>query len=177
MSHVICDNGQINSSHKYVCGGILVRHLIWRLSFCQRRQDYCYLTIPQIHRNFVPGQNLCIYFSQKCAYQAHFLLKYMHKFSAGTIQNPYQWKKSKKINIFSGKNHMHVLGFEGVKPGLISEKTRSVFLWWFRWWVFVGDVQFTMVCFWQVSIWVSTLQIPYLVAMLRYFSWILTSPC
>jgi len=35
-----------------------------------------YLTQPQIHRNFVPGQNLCIYFSQKCASRAKGPFKY-----------------------------------------------------------------------------------------------------
>jgi len=53
---------------------------------------------PQIHRNVVPGQNLCIYFCQKCAREG-----------PGTIPNPYQWKNPMKINIFSGqKSHVYM---------------------------------------------------------------------
>jgi len=41
----------------------------------------------------------------------------MHKFSPGTIPNPYQWTNPIKINIFFGEKMtcMHVLGFEEVK--------------------------------------------------------------
>jgi len=52
---------------------------------------------PQIHRNVVPGQNLCIYFIQKCASRAHFWLN-RSEFSPGTILKTYQWKK---MNMFS----------------------------------------------------------------------------
>jgi len=45
----------------------------------------------------------------------------MHKFSPGTIPNPYQLKNPIKMNIFFGKKItcIHVLGVEEVKEYLI----------------------------------------------------------